>query len=178
MSIFGGIFKVWFGGKAKARRNTIIKLQAQAEADRLLDDNTPGIDTGGDGGDTGGTGSDNQIAGKLAVDRNGSGTIDPVADTSFKNDKPGAVSDFEGLQSYDSNNDDVLDTTDPQFQKLGVWNDSNEDGQFQAGEFQTLSQLGVDYVDLAPGLSSGLLTVYKTDGSEAKIALSQTVTFP
>ena len=30
MSIFGGIFKVWFGGKAKARRNTIIKLQAQA----------------------------------------------------------------------------------------------------------------------------------------------------
>ena len=184
MSIFGGIFKVWFGGKARARRFGIIRLNAEAdEAERLKNQNNPGADNGSDGTDGGDPGSDGsttpkQISGTLALDRNGDGAIDPNADTAFKGDKAGATSALEGLQSYDTNDDGLIDVNDPQFQKFGVWNDKNNDGQYQSGEFETLAQLGIESIDVAAGLTNGLLTVNKTDGTTGLLSLTQSVSFP
>ena len=174
MSIFGGIFKIWFGGKAKARRIGQIRLKLQnantGDDSEEPDDNAPGSDGGPD--------VSQQIPGVLALDRNGDGVIDPNADTNFKNDKDGATSVLEGLQSFDANEDGLLDFNDPEFQKFGIWNDANNDGIYQSEEFQTLPALGIESIDLASGLTNGLLLVTRTDGTAGQLALSQSVSFP
>lgn len=171
--IFGGIFKIWFGGKAKARRIGQIRLKLQnansTNDQEEPDDNAPGSDGGGD--------ASGQTAGTLAIDRNEDGAIERGTETSFKQDKPGAVSDFEGLQSFDSNEDGLIDINDPQFQKFGVWYDANNDDEFQPGEFQNLAALDIDGIDVSTAPVDGMLTVYKTDGTSSKLALTQTVTF-
>lgn len=171
--IFGGIFKIWFGGKAKARRIGQIRLKLQnanaANDQEEVDDNAPGTDGGGD--------VSGQTAGTLAIDRNEDGAIERGTETSFKQDKPGALSDFEGLKSFDDNDDGLIDVNDPQFQKFGIWNDANNDTEFQPGEFQSLAALDIDSIDVSIEPVDGMLTVYKTDGSSSKLALTQTVTF-
>ena len=51
-------------------------------------------------------------------------------------------SDLSGLRlNFDSNNDGVFTAKDAQFAEFGIWQDSNQDGVIDAGEFQSLSQL-------------------------------------
>ena len=187
--IFGGIFRKWFGkrfGKSARMRAAQIRLmqEAQFDEDALRDQNLPGVDfntdpaDGNDGADGGPVDSDpnndadnpnsNQtIAGRLALDADNDGVVDPIADTDFSSQAP---SDWDGLKAFDTNQDGLLDLSDPQWQSLGVWNDANQDGQFQNGEFQTLAALDVAAIDLDAGLTSGELSVTKTDGSSYRLA--------
>ena len=57
--------------------------------------------------------------------------------------------DLEGLaQVYDSNQDGVLDANDAAFAGFGVWQDANQDGVVNEGEFQSLTDEGIVSLDL------------------------------
>ena len=52
--------------------------------------------------------------------------------------------DLEALSSYfDSNKDGVFDASDETYNQFGIWQDSNQDGIQQDGEFSKLAELGI-----------------------------------
>jgi hypothetical protein len=65
-------------------------------------------------------------------------------------------SDLSGLQQrFDSNNDFVFDIKDAQFSQFGLWQDANQNGVVDAGEFHDLAQLGITSLSLkSDGLAS------------------------
>ena len=78
--------------------------------------------------------------GFLAVDANGNGTIDSIAEL-FGGAAKGAG--FSRLASYDSNGDGVVDAQDAAFGELRIWRDANGNRGTDAGELMTLEQAGV-----------------------------------
>jgi len=78
--------------------------------------------------------------GFLAVDANGNGVIDGIAEL-FGGSARGAG--FAELAGYDSNHDGVVDAKDAAFGELRIWRDANGDHRTDAGELMTLSQAGV-----------------------------------
>ncbi|MCA6345608.1 calcium-binding protein [Phenylobacterium sp.] len=115
--------------------------------------------------------------GFLAVDRNGDGKIDRMSEITFTQDKPGAISDLEGLRTWDTNKDGVLDQKDASFGKLLIWVDEDQNGQSKPKELRTLKEVGIASIDLkgqATGYRSdttfesfvyNTLTARRTDGS-------------
>jgi len=88
--------------------------------------------------------------GFLAVDANGNGTIDGIAEL-FGGASKGAG--FGQLAGYDSNRDGVVDAQDAAFGELRIWRDANGNHSTDAGELMTLEQAGVlslkvSYVEL------------------------------
>ena len=65
------------------------------------------------------------------------------------------------LASFDSNGDGVIDSADPAFANLLVWQDQNHDGVSDAGELKTLADLGITGISLNATASSGTI-----DGQE------------
>lgn len=88
--------------------------------------------------------------GMLAFDRNGDGVIDRGSEISFVQDRPGAKTDLEGLAAWDSNADRVLDAADPNWGKLRVWVDADQNGRSKASELRTLQQAGIVSLALTP----------------------------
>jgi hypothetical protein len=79
--------------------------------------------------------------GILALDANGNGGVDSGAEIIFGG---GGLTDLEGIAAkYDSNHDGMLDASDSDFAKFGVWQDADGDGQSDAGEFRSLSDAGI-----------------------------------
>ena len=90
--------------------------------------------------------------------------------------------DLEGLAAnYDSNKDGVLDASDADFAKFGVWQDANSNGVTDAGEFQSLSDAGIASINLVSdgveyAAADGDVTVHgtssftKTDGTTGEVA--------
>lgn len=67
-----------------------------------------------------------------------------------------ARSDLDGLRSFDSNADGVLDASDDRISEFGVWQDLNSDGLVDAGEILSLEEAGVASIDLnATAVDSG-----------------------
>lgn len=89
--------------------------------------------------------------GILAWDREGDGRVSHAREFVFAlYGQPGA-SDLEGLRAgFDTNGDGAFDALDAAFSSFGVWRDANQNGTSDAGEFRTLSELGI----LSIGLSS------------------------
>jgi hypothetical protein len=53
-------------------------------------------------------------------------------------------SDLSGLQqTFDSNHDFVFNARNAQFNQFGLWQDVNQNGVVDAGEFHTLAQIGI-----------------------------------
>jgi Ca2+-binding RTX toxin-like protein len=87
--------------------------------------------------------------GFLVLDRNGNGLIESGAELSFAQDLPGASTDLEGLRAYDSNADGLFDGRDGRFAEFRIWQDSDEDGETDAGELRSLAEHGIVSIDLA-----------------------------
>jgi hypothetical protein len=83
-------------------------------------------------------------AGLLALDKNGNSKIDDVTEL-FGSYTGSGLGD---LATYDLNHDGKIDSADQVFSKLRVWQDANGDGVTDAGELQSLSQLGIASISL------------------------------
>ncbi|MFN3727340.1 MAG: calcium-binding protein [Allosphingosinicella sp.] len=86
--------------------------------------------------------------GFLALDRNGDGVIDRLAEISFTQDKEGAKTDLEGLAAYDSNEDGILDANDERWGEFKVWRDLNQDGIGTGKELMSLADAGIVSISL------------------------------
>ena len=86
--------------------------------------------------------------GVLALDIDGDDKISDAKEFVFKQYVEGAQTDLEGLAAFDRNHDAKLDTNDELFAKFGVWQDADSNGIQDAGEYQTLVQLGIASIDL------------------------------
>jgi len=62
---------------------------------------------------------------------------------------PGAQTDLEGLQHFDTNQNNHLDKGDAAWSQFGVWQDKNMDGVTDEGEFLTLDDAGIADIGLA-----------------------------
>lgn len=80
----------------------------------------------------------------LAIDKDGDGFI-AKQDELFGNE---TTSGFSMLKTYDSNNDNVINSSDTQFSNLKVWQDVNENGITDSGELKTLTQAGITSISL------------------------------
>ena len=84
--------------------------------------------------------------GLLALDRNGDGIVNDGSEIVFARD---GLTDLQGLAAdYDSNHDGMLDASDADFAKFGVWQDANSNGVTDAGEFRSLSDAGIVSINL------------------------------
>jgi hypothetical protein len=63
-------------------------------------------------------------------------------------DRGFAAHGFEALSKYDNVNDGYIDRKDAVFSRLRMWSDRSVDGIAQANELFSLSQLGVESIDL------------------------------
>jgi hypothetical protein len=100
--------------------------------------------------------------GFLAVDRDGDGAINKLSEISFVQDKPGATSDLEGLRTWDTNGDGVLDAKDADFGKILLFVDANQNGRSTARELRTLEQAGIKAINLG-GTATGNSRELTTD---------------
>ncbi len=117
--------------------------------------------------------------GLLAYDIDGNGKIEHADEISFAGYKYGAQTDLEGLKAFDTNGDGVFSAADDNWSKFGVWQDANQNGITDPGEFRTLADMGVASIALtSDGQFSivndqtvhGVGTVTKTDGSTLNLA--------
>ena len=86
--------------------------------------------------------------GLLAYDADGNGNIDNAGEISFVGYKNGAQTDLEGLSAFDSNGDGRFDAADEKWSKFGVWQDVNQNGVTDPGEFRTVAEMGVASIAL------------------------------
>ncbi|NBP46341.1 MAG: hypothetical protein EBU72_14225, partial [Betaproteobacteria bacterium] len=85
--------------------------------------------------------------GLLFHDKYGDATWHDVNQVAFQ--QYGGATDLEGLaKAFDTNQDKVFDFKDADFGRFGVWQDANQDGVVDQGEFTTLSQAGIKAIDL------------------------------
>nr|WP_181377350.1 adhesin [Ochrobactrum sp. LM19]AJW30021.1 adhesin [Ochrobactrum sp. LM19] len=87
------------------------------------------------------------------------------------------VTDLEGLRfAFDSNGDNVLDSSDERWSEFRVWQDSNQNGIVDDGELKSLDEVGIKLINLLPSSDgsaafadgsaiTGTATAEKTDGS-------------
>jgi Ca2+-binding RTX toxin-like protein/antitoxin component YwqK of YwqJK toxin-antitoxin module len=86
--------------------------------------------------------------GLLAFDANGDGQIDNGLELSFARFKQGAQTDLQGLAAFDTNGDGRFTALDAKWAQFGVWQDANSNGISDAGEFRSLSELGIAEIGL------------------------------
>ncbi|WP_299481206.1 DUF5801 repeats-in-toxin domain-containing protein [uncultured Roseibium sp.] len=95
--------------------------------------------------------------GILVMDLDGSGKIESGKEVFSEVFNEGGFADsLEALALLDSNGDGLIDASDEAFTDLRVWQDVNTDGVSQDGELSTLSDLGIESINLNAG------QVYKT----------------
>jgi Ca2+-binding RTX toxin-like protein len=112
-----------------------------------VDDSTIFYDVTGDGWKrrTSWIGKDDGI---LGYDIDGDGKIDKPGEIAFAPNANGAQTDLEGLAAFDTNKDGQFDANDREWSRFGIWQDQNQNGVTDPGEFKTLDQYGVQSVQL------------------------------
>jgi hypothetical protein len=96
----------------------------------------------------------------LVYDANRDGAYSGLQEINFASYHPDAYTDLDGLRlAFDDNNDGVINSQDDVFKDLAVWQDKNQNGSSELGEFTYLNEsaiasLGLGY-DLAPTLLNG-----------------------
>lgn len=109
----------------------------------------------------------------LVYDQNGNNDIDGLNEISFARyaGKIGAT-DLEGLRHFDTNNDLILDANDAEFESFKLWQDKNGDGIVDEGEMQTLTEAGIESLEL---VSDG--RGYYTAGGDVQVHGEATVNY-
>ena len=99
----------------------------------------------------------NSSDGILARDIDGDGAITSGAELFGNKSKsnnhysytnPNAKDGFEALKEPDSNNDGIISNLDENFDKLQIWQDSNSNGVSETNELKSLSELGIESLNL------------------------------
>ncbi len=112
--------------------------------------------------------------GLLAFDQNHDGTINSLNEISYTGYLEGAKTDLEGLAAFDSNHDGVVNASDAKWSDFGVFQDKNQNGVCDAGEFISLAEANITQIDLqrtgeskvvAGNIVFGDATVHRTDGT-------------
>ncbi|MBN8779576.1 Ig-like domain-containing protein [Thiobacillus sp.] len=113
--------------------------------------------------------------GWLAIDANSNGLVDDGTEIVFTKQATNSQTDLQALaEVFDSNHDGLLSAADEKWAKFGVWNDANQNGVTDAGEFKSLATLGIESIELANdgqfavqggSVIHGLSTVHMVDGS-------------
>lgn len=118
-----------------------------------FDHNNDGVKTA-----TGWVGSDD---GFLVLDRNGNGMIDSGAelfgDSTVLADGGTAADGFAALAEQDTNGDGVIDANDSGWGDLRIWRDLNQNGISEAGELQSLDDIGIASLDVGAQSHSQVL---------------------
>lgn len=90
--------------------------------------------------------------GFLAFDVNGNGVIDNggelFGDKFIMPDGNVSSTGSEALSSLDENSDDVINADDTVFENLCIWTDADHDGETDEGELVSLTEYGIEFVDL------------------------------
>jgi len=117
--------------------------------------------------------------GMIAFDKNGDGLIQDLDELSFLSYLAGSMTDLEGLSGFDTDKDGKLTAKDALWSKFGVWQDKNQDGVTDAGEFKGLEAWGIQSIDLKSDQMMdqvgdvyvmGKSTFERSDGSKGEIA--------
>jgi VCBS repeat-containing protein len=117
--------------------------------------------------------------GFLAFDKNGDGKITDFDELSFVPHLPDGQTDLEGLRAFDTDGDGFLTAADASWKAFGVWQDANSNGITDAGEFKSLTDLGISRIGLASNgpfevidgqTVHGTTVATKTDGSTLAVA--------
>ena len=87
--------------------------------------------------------------GLLALDTEGDQVIDQAHEISFISYIEGATTDLEGLHHFDSNRDGLLNAADVQWSDFGVWQDRNQNGYTDQGEFNSLTNMDIEVIQLS-----------------------------
>lgn len=110
--------------------------------------------------DIGGTGTPRLVGWTAAgtneafiwLDRNQNGIVDGGSElfgnATSLNDGTRATNGFEALKEFDSNSDDVIDSSDPIWDQLMLWRDLNHDGISQPIEIQAIGETDVVGISL------------------------------
>lgn len=113
--------------------------------------------------------------GFLVRDANGDGKINDISEM-FGNPSQGG---FDELATLDSNSDGKIDNTDAAWSELQVWQDTDQDGETDAGELKSLDEVGIASIDLAStptevvdnfNIVTATGSFTRTDGSTGEIA--------
>ena len=117
--------------------------------------------------------------GLLAYDKDGDGIIQDIDEISFVGYQAGARTDLEGLKGFDTNDDDIFSKLDDKWGEFGVWQDVNQDGITDQGEFKSLDHHGITQIDLQSDHQSqvyddgtvlfGTTTYHTEDGSQGLV---------
>ena len=122
--------------------------------------------------------------GLLALDLNQNGTIDNGAELfgnhTLLTNGTLAANGFEALKQYDADGNGIIDSSDPVYSSLRIWQDKNSNGSTDEGELRTLDQAGIasialDYTEHTTTDSAGNVhrqqgRYTKADGSTAAAA--------
>jgi len=85
----------------------------------------------------------------LVFDANNSGTVDASREYVFTEWAEAATSDLAALREvFDTNQDDVLDASDDNWDQFKVWQDANSDGVTDEGELKSLDEVGITSIAL------------------------------
>ncbi|NJL70544.1 MAG: cadherin-like domain-containing protein [Candidatus Competibacteraceae bacterium] len=82
--------------------------------------------------------------GKFGLD----GVIDSAEELNLSIDGATGTTDLERLSFFDSNGDGVLNSLDDWFSGFRIWQDLDQDGVSDAGELFTLSEAGIEEINL------------------------------
>lgn len=86
--------------------------------------------------------------GLLVYDYDSDRVVNFANEISLKDYKPGANTDLEGLQAFDTNEDGIFDENDEEWGSFGVWQDKNSNGQTDEGEFQKMEETDITSINL------------------------------
>ncbi|TFH47779.1 MAG: tandem-95 repeat protein, partial [Lysobacterales bacterium] len=109
--------------------------------------------------------------GVLALDRNFDGRIDAASELFSNPAVAAAYRGLGGLAWLDVNDDGVIDSRDPVFDALRLWQDANADGIGDAGELSTLADAGITHLQYIAEESNALSpTAHIIDGPAIAMA--------
>ncbi|MBK4723153.1 hypothetical protein JJL56_30325 [Azospirillum sp. YIM DDC1] len=87
--------------------------------------------------------------GILAIDVDRNGLIEMANEINFTLHSVGAQTDLDGISNaFDSNRDGILDSKDERFSDFRIWQDFDSDGVSDTGEVKTLTEAGVNSIEL------------------------------